>query len=136
MNGRAMLRDAGIFDDFYHLANNTDIIPFLEGKFDEYLLLKNTFVQSFHFHSRREPSTVTFNLYDIPREMTLGEFCEVCLIPSEGSPIEPHPRDVVDFISDVTVGEHKGVSEARVTSLHFSVLRYYSLFDGRCLTGR
>ena len=68
--------------------------------------------------------------------MIVDEFCEVCLIPSEGRAIEPHPRDVADFISEVTVGERRGVSEARVTSLHFPVLCYDSLFDGRCLTGR
>ena len=36
----------------------------------------------------------------------------------------------------MTVGESRGVSEDRVASLHFPVLRYYSLFAGRCLTGR
>jgi hypothetical protein len=93
-------------------------------------------VQSFHFHSRREIPMVSFSLYDIPREMPLEEFCQVCMIPNEGSPIEPHPRDVSEFLSEVTVGEQRGVSQARVASLHFSVLRYYSLFAGRCLTGR
>ena len=28
------------------------------------------------------------------------------------------------------------MSEARVASLHFPILRYYSLFAGRCLIGR
>lgn len=130
------LRDAGLLDDFYYLVDNAGLIPFLEDKCEQYLLLTNTFVQSFHFHSRRETPMVSFNLYDIPREMTLEDFSQVCLIPNEGSPIEPHPRDVAEFISEVTVGESRGVSEARVASLHFSILRYYSLFTGRCLTGR
>jgi hypothetical protein len=39
-------------------------------------------VQSFHFHSRREIPMVSFSLYDIPREMTLEEFCQVCMIPN------------------------------------------------------
>jgi hypothetical protein len=130
------LRDAGIYDDFYYLANNAGLIPFLEDKCEQYLLLTNTFVQSFHFHSRREIPMVSFNLYDIPREMTLEEFCQVCMIPNEGSPIEPHPSDISEFLSEVTVGEQRGVSEARVASLHFPVLHYYSLFTGRCLTGR
>ena len=38
------LKDAGIFEDFYYLANNVGIIPFLEDKYDQYLLLTNTFV--------------------------------------------------------------------------------------------
>ena len=40
-----------------------------------------------------------------------------------------------DFIDEVTVGERRKVSEVRVASLHFLVLRYYSLFAGRCLIG-
>ena len=39
------------------------------------------------------------------------------------------------FIDEVTVGERRRVSEARVASLHFPVLRYYTLFAGRCLIG-
>lgn len=130
------LRDAGIFDDFYYLANNAGLILFLEDKCEQYLVLTNTFVQSFHFHSRREIPMVSFNLYDIPREMTPEEFCQACKIPNEGSPIEPHPRDISEFKTEVTVGESRVVSEARVASLHFSVLCYYSLFARRCLTGR
>jgi hypothetical protein len=66
--------------------------------------------------------------------MTLDEFCEACLIPSEGSPIDPHPRDVADFISEVIVGERRGVSEARVASLHFPIFAllliiYREVFD-------
>ena len=89
------------------------------NKCDQYLLLGNTFVQSFHFHSRTEPLTVTFNLYDVPRDITLDEFCEACLIPPEGNPIDPHPCDVTDFISEVTMGQTRGVSEARVASFKF-----------------
>src|SRR3990170_1330064 len=67
--------------------------------------------------------------------MTLYDFCNVCKIPYEGSISEPRPRDMEDFIAETTVGEERGVSEARVASLHFPVLRYYSLFAGRCLIG-
>ena len=79
---------------------------------------------------------VDFYLYDEYKEMTLYDFCEVCKLPYEGSVEEPHPSDVEDFINEVTVGERRRVSEARVASLHFPVLRYYSLFAGRCLVGR
>ena len=79
---------------------------------------------------------VEFHLYDVPKRMTLYDFCDVCKIPFEGSVSEPRPRDMEDFIAENTVGEERGVSEARVASLHFTVLRYYSLFTGRCLIGR
>ena len=40
------------------------------------------------------------------------------------------------FIHEITVGENRGVSGARVASIHFPVLRCYSLFAGKCLIGR
>ena len=76
-----------------------------------------------------------FHLYDEHKEMMLYDFCEVCKLPYEGSVDEPCPQDVEDFIDEVTVGERRKVSEARVSSLHFPFLRYYSLFAGRCLIG-
>ena len=78
---------------------------------------------------------VDFYLYDEYKEMTLYDFCEVCKLPYVGSVEEPCPSDMEDFINEVTVGERRRVSEARVASLHFPVLRYYSLFDARCLIG-
>ena len=41
--------------------------------------------------------------------MTLYVFCEVCKLPYEGSVEEPRPRDVEDFIAEVTVGERRMV---------------------------
>ena len=79
---------------------------------------------------------VEFYLYDVPKEMSLYDFCNVCKIPYEGSISEPRPRDMEDFIAAITVGRERGVSKARAASLHFPVLRYYSLFAGRCLVGR
>ena len=78
---------------------------------------------------------VEFNLYDVPKEMRLYDFCNVSKIPYEGSISDPRPRDMEDFIADTTMGEERGVSEARVASLHFPVLCYYALFAERCLIG-
>ena len=52
--------------------------------------------------------------------MMLFDFCEVCKLPFEGSTEEPRPRDVEDFISEVTIGDRRKVKEAGVSSLHFS----------------
>ena len=40
-----------------------------------------------------------------------------------------------DFIGSIAVGEERGVSHARIASIHFPVLRYFSLFVGKCLIG-
>ena len=118
------------------MAGNAGITDFLLDQCDQYLLLTNTFVQNFHFHARRSPPTVVFHLYDEHKEMTLYDFCEVCKLPYDGSIEKPRPGDVEDFIDEVTVGDGRKVLEAGVASLHFPVLRYYSLFAGRCLIGR
>ena len=63
---------------------------------------------------------VDFYIYDVYKEMMLYDICEVCKLPYEGSVEEPCPSDVENFIDEVTVGERRRVSEARVASLHFS----------------
>ena len=68
--------------------------------------------------------------------MSLYDFCVVCKLPFEGSVEEPHASDVEDFIKEITVGENRKVSNARATSIHFPILRYYSIFASRCLIGR
>ena len=60
----------------------------------------------------------------------------VCLIPFEGSIEEPHRDDVDGFIDTIVVGETRKVSDARITSIHFPVLRYFAIFASRCLIGR
>ena len=60
----------------------------------------------------------------------------VCKIPFVGSIEEPHPRDVDGFIDRIDVGETRKVLDARTTSIHFPVLRYFAIFASRCLIGR
>ena len=55
--------------------------------------------------------------------MLLHDFCWVCRIPFEGSIEEPHHNDVEGFIDEIAVGETRKVSDARITSIHFPVLR-------------
>jgi hypothetical protein len=58
----AFLRAAGIYEDFYYLAENAGITEFLHDKCDQCLLLTNTSVQNFHFHHREDPPMVTSSL--------------------------------------------------------------------------
>ena len=53
----------------------------------------------------------------------------------EGNIEEPHRIDVDGFIDMIAVGEMKKVSDARITSIHFPVLRYFAIFASRCLIG-
>ena len=79
------LRAARVFDDFYELAENAGLTAFLHDQREQYLLLNNISVQNFHFHARSSPPTVEFYLYDEHKEMSLHDFCRVCLTPFEGS---------------------------------------------------
>ena len=79
---------------------------------------------------------VEFYLYDEHKEMSLHDFCRVCLIPFEGIIEEPHHGDVDGFIDTIVVRETRKVSDARITSIHFPVLRYFAIFACRCLIGR
>jgi hypothetical protein len=79
---------------------------------------------------------VRFDLYAEHHEIPLAEFCEICLIPSDGDVREPRPEEFEDFLHTLTVGEERGVSRARATSLHFPVVHYFALFIGKCLIAR
>ena len=68
--------------------------------------------------------------------MSLYDFCRICLVPFGGKTEEPHREDVEGFIDTITVGETRKVSDARITSIHFPVLRYFALFASCCLIGR
>ena len=77
-----------------------------------------------------------FHLYDEPKEMSLYDICRICLVPFEGKTEEPHHDHVEGFINNITVGETRKVSDARITNIHFPVLRYFALFASRCLIRR
>ena len=63
-------------------------------------------------------------------------FAQFARYLSEGSLEEPHRKDVDEFIDTITVRETRKVSDARITSIHFPVLRYFAIFASRCLIGR
>ena len=77
--------------------------------------------------------TVCFDLYATNYELPLHEFCEICLLPSDGGMHEPKPEEFEDFLQTLTVGETRGVSHARATSLEFPSMHYFSLFIGKCI---
>jgi hypothetical protein len=51
--------------------------------------------------------------------MTLVDFCKMCMIPLDGKMAEPQPGEFEEFLQNLSVGEFRGVSKARATSLHF-----------------
>ena len=115
------MRAAGIYDDFYELAENAGLTDFLRDQREQYLLLTNTFVQNFYYYPKETPPSVEFHLYDVVKKMPLDEFCKVCKIPFEGSLDEPHRNEVEAYIDTITVGETRKF-------LMQELLAYISLF--------
>ena len=105
------LRAAGIYEDFYSLAENAGLTDFLHDWIEQCLLLTNTFVQNVYCYPKKSPPSVAFHLYDEAKEMSLRNFCAVCRIPFYGSLDEPHCKDVDGIIDTITVGETWKVSE-------------------------
>jgi hypothetical protein len=93
-------------------------------------------VQNFHFLSSNNPPEVQFNLYSETRQMPLTDFCEICLIPSDGEIREPRPAEFENFYCTLSVGDERGVSSVTATSLQFPSVHYFALFIAKCLIAR
>ena len=77
-----------------------------------------------------------FNLYIEPHQIPLTEFCEICLLPSNGSLAEPRPTEFKSFYRTLTVGDERRVSAITTGGLHFPAVRYFALFITKCLLAR
>ena len=93
-------------------------------------------MQSFHFISKNNPPEVQFNLYAETHQIPLTEFCDICLIPSDGEIREPRPAEFEDFYHTLSVGDERGVSSVTATSLQFPSVHYFALFIAKCLLAR
>ena len=88
---------AGTLQEFAQYADNAGLTDFIAAEAKQYHLLTNSFVQSFHFLSKNNPPEVQFNLYVEPHQIPLTEFCDICLLPSDGSLVEPRPAEFDSF---------------------------------------
>jgi hypothetical protein len=126
----------GIRQEFDQYAANAGLIAFIADECEQYYILTNSFVQSFKFLGRNDPPKAQFKLYAEPHQMTLAEFCNVCLIPFDGDMRDPRPAGFEEFYSTLSVGDSRGVSSAIPASLHFPTVRYFALFIAKCLLAR
>ena len=68
---------AGIRQEFAQFAANAGLTNFIVAQCEQYHLLKNSFVQNFHFLSRNNPPELQFNLYAETRQIPLTDFCDI-----------------------------------------------------------
>jgi hypothetical protein len=113
----AFMEEVGFHQEFAQFVADAGLTDFLADECDQHHLLTNSFVQNFHFLSRNNPPEVRFNLYVEPHQIPLTDFCDICLIPSNGELREPRPAEFEDFLLTLTVGDERGMSNATATSL-------------------
>lgn len=118
-----------------HVAN-VGLTNFIAAECEQYHLLTNSFVQNFHFHHRNNPPEVQFNLYAEIHHIPLTDFCDICMLPSDGTLAEPRPAKFDGFYRSLIVGDERWVSGVTATSLHFPVIHYFPLFIAKCLLAR
>ena len=119
---------AGIKQEFDQYVHNTELAPFIADKCTQHYNLTYSFTNKFEYHSRT--SRVLFTLYDRSYGMSLEEFCDACKIPFWGSLDEPPTSDYVMLLASLCNGEDRGVTQARIKSIHFPAIRYFHFLKG------
>ena len=79
---------------------------------------------------------MNFDLHAQNHQIPLTEFCNICMIPSDGSLAEPRSVGFEDFYHTLTVGDERGVSATTAAGLHFPDVHYFALFITKCLLAR
>ena len=128
------MASAGIKEEFEQYVHNTELAPFIKDKCIQHLNLTQTFTKKFKYHSR--DSTISFSLYDKAFTMPLEKLCIACKIPYWGSLDEPPKSEYEMFLSGLCCGEDRGVTQARIKSIQFPSIRYFALFNGKCIMGK
>ena len=102
-----IMEGAGILQEFAQYAANAGLTDFTAAECEQWQILTNSFVQNFHFHSRNNPPEVSFNLYAEHRQIPLTEFCDICMLSSDGGLVEPRPSKFDGFYRTLIVGDER-----------------------------
>jgi hypothetical protein len=124
----------GIKEEFEQYTHNAELGPYIEDKCNQYLNLTKTFTKEFKYFSRE--FRVSFKLYDYPITMPLDAFSHACKLPFWGSLDEPSKSEYEAFLTSLCYGKDRGVTQGRIKSIHFPVIQYFALFNGKCVVGK
>ena len=130
------MEGAVIFQEFAQYVANAGLTNLIAAECEQYHLLTNTFLQSFNFLPRNNRPEVKFNLYAEFHQTPLTEFCEICLLPSDGGLVEPRPAKFDSFYRTLIVGDERGATIITAAGLHFPAVHYFALFIAKCLLAR
>ena len=123
-----------IKEDFECYIHNTELGPYIADKCQQHLSLTESFTKEFKFHPRE--SRVSFKLYEEPFTLPLETFSNICPIQFWGSFDEPPRAEYEAFLSNLCLGEDKGVIQGRIKSSHFPSIQYFALFNEKCIVGK
>ena len=118
---------AGIKEEFDAYVRNADLESFEADKCRQYHYLTDSFVRRFEFSSSRNSQTVLFDLYDKSYTMDLEDFNTACKLPQWGDVSEPRKSEFRDFLTRITVGGSRDVTQATIGSIHFPAIHYFAL---------
>jgi hypothetical protein len=125
---------AGIKEEFDEYISNADLTAYMADQPDQYLHLTHSFTQ--HFSYNIHTSRVSFRIYEDLHSLSLEEFCFACKLPCWGSLVEPPAEEYSQFLRSLCFGEDRGVTQARIKSIQFPAIRYFALFNGKCIAGK
>ena len=74
--------------------------------------------------------------YDSPFTISLQNFAYHCKLPFWGSLDEPPKAEFETFLTSLCYGERRRVTQGRKKSIHFPVIQYFALFNGKCIVGK
>ena len=120
------LEEDGTLQEFMQYAANDGLTNFIADECEQHQILTNIFVRSFTFLPRNNPPKVCFDLYAENHQIPLTEFCDICMIPSDGSLAEPMPAGFEAFYRTLAVGDERGCQPPRL--LAYTFLPYITLF--------
>ena len=126
--------NAGIKEEFDHFIENTGLTDFLADKCVQRYNLTYTFTHGFRYHPHN--NRVMVNLYNKSYSLSLEEFSVACKLPLWGSLAKPQTTDYNMFLNSLCIGEDRGVTQSRIKSIHFPSIRYFALFNGKCVVGK
>ena len=78
---------------------------------------------------------MSFKLYDHPFTLPLETFSNYCKIPFWGSLDEPPRSEYEIFLTSLCYGETR-VTQGRIKCIHFPLIQYFALFNGKCIVGK
>ena len=128
----------GILQDFNTLISNAGLKNFTSGEPAQFAKLTKSVVQDFKFNHLSNNPTVSYNIYNVPIEISLHEFCTAIKVPYWDSyaTINGQPRNLVELYSEITKCRGLSKEGGKIRLILFPAIRYFTYFIAKCVLAR